>query len=88
MTAKMLRTLVGIVIVLTAWAVGTVERGVFRSTWHAERTPGSRPIPATLEAHVPKRRDLSVRVFCDDGSVGTWGGSAGRAEPEKAEVST
>jgi DNA modification methylase len=54
-----------------AWAVGTVERGVFKTAWHGERIPGARPTPAPLEAHVPRRRDLCARVFCDDGSVGS-----------------
>jgi hypothetical protein len=55
-----------------AWAIGTEERGVFTTTWHSERTPGARPIPAALEAHVPRQRGLAVRVFGDDGSVGAW----------------
>jgi DNA modification methylase len=58
-----------------AWAIGTEQQGVFHSTWHAERVPGSKPVPAALEAQVPRRSDLRVRVFCDDGSVGTWGAS-------------
>ncbi|MBX3262048.1 MAG: site-specific DNA-methyltransferase [Labilithrix sp.] len=55
-----------------AWAVGTEELGVFRAAWHAERVPGAKPVPAALEARVPRRPNLCVRVFCDDGSVGTW----------------
>jgi DNA modification methylase len=70
-----------------AWAIGTEELGVFRSTWHAERVPGTRPIPAILETHVADRRDLRVRVFCDDGSVGTWGDPR-RASTVKVEVGT
>lgn len=63
-----------------AWAIGTEDRGVFKSTWHTERIPGARPTPAALEAHIPRgHRDLRVRVFCDDGSVGNW--KAGRASP-------
>lgn len=58
-----------------AWAIGTEQRGVFHSAWHAERTPGAKPVPAVLEAHVPRRPNLCVRVFCDDGSVGTWAAS-------------
>jgi len=57
-----------------AWAVGTEQLGVFHPAWHAERVPGPRPVPAALEAHVPRRPNLCVRVFCDDGSIGTWGG--------------
>jgi DNA modification methylase len=58
-----------------AWAVGVEQRGIFHSAWHAERVPGSKPVPAAREAHVPSRPNLRVRVFCDDGSVGTWGGA-------------
>ncbi len=58
-----------------AWAIGTEQRGVFHSAWHAERTPGAKPVPAVREAHVPRRSNLCVRVFCDDGSVGTWAAS-------------
>jgi DNA modification methylase len=59
-----------------AWAIGTEELGVFRSTWHAQRVPGSKPVPAILEAQVPRRRDHCVRVFCDDGSIGSWSKSS------------
>lgn len=54
------------------WAVGTEERGVFYSTWHSERVPGRRAIPATLEAPVPWHPGVCVRVFLDDGRVGRW----------------
>ncbi len=54
------------------WAIGTEKLGVFRSSWHAERVPGTKPIPAALEARVPRRAGLSVRVYCDDGSIGSW----------------
>ena len=57
-----------------AWAVGHDELGVFRPTWHAERVPGARPVPAALDAPIPSRPDLRVRVFFDDGSIGTWPG--------------
>lgn len=57
-----------------AWAVGTEELGVFRTMWHSERTPGKKPVCALMEAPVQRRRDLRVRVFCDDGSVGDWTG--------------
>jgi hypothetical protein len=53
-----------------AWALGTSERGVFRGVWHGERMPGAKPVPAPREARVPSRRDLRVRVYGDDGSVG------------------
>lgn len=55
-----------------AWAIGTEELGVFRTTWHAERVPGAKPVPAAVEARVPRGRDLRVRVYSDDGSVGSW----------------
>jgi DNA modification methylase len=54
-----------------AWAVGVEEEGVFRTLWHSERIPGAKPVPAKREAHVA-RRDISVRVFFDDGRIGTW----------------
>jgi hypothetical protein len=67
-----------------AWAVGTCERDVFRPAWHAERVPGARPVPAERDAHLPRRRDLGrdlwVRVFCDDGSVGSCRVDAPRRE--------
>lgn len=75
-----------------AWAIGTEQLGVFRPVWHSERIPGSRPVPATLEAHVPRRAKLEVRVYCDDGSVGAWSASGARRAPRRrpidGEVST
>ena len=71
-----------------AWAIGTEQRGVFHSAWHAERTPGTKPVPAVLEAHVPRRPNLCVRVFCDDGSVGTWAASRARNEEIAEGAST
>ena len=71
-----------------AWAIGTEQRGVFHSAWHAERTPGAKPVPAVLEAHVPRRPNLCVRVFCDDGSVGTWGASRAHEEEIAGGAST
>jgi DNA modification methylase len=53
-----------------AWAVGTKERGLFRCAWHGERLPGAKPVPAPREARVQIRRDVRVRVYADDGSVG------------------
>lgn len=55
-----------------AWAIGSERDGVLYSTWHAERVPGAKPVPAVLEAEVSKVPNLRVRVFSDDGSVGTW----------------
>jgi len=64
-----------------AWAVGAVDdAGTFKTAWHAERVPGSKPTPAALDAHVPRgmhsQNQLRARVFADDGSVGDWGGAA------------
>jgi DNA modification methylase len=68
-----------------AWAVGTENDGVFSTLWHAERVPGTRPVPAALEAQVALRPDLQVRVFCDDGSIGSWrGGAASASDTSKA----
>lgn len=53
-----------------AWAVGRSEDGTFETLWHAERTPGTKAKGAVLDAPVTGD-DLSVRVFADDGSVGT-----------------
>jgi DNA modification methylase len=47
----------------------------FRVAWHSERAPGSRTRPACREATVPKptgpMRPIGVRVWYDDGTVGT-----------------
>lgn len=55
-----------------AWAIGKQEDGVFTTLWHDERVPGVKPVHAKREAHVGRRPGLGVRVFGDDGSVGTW----------------
>jgi len=55
-----------------AWAVGRVTDGVFRPTWHAERIPGAKPVPAAIEAAVKGGMDRVVHVWRDDGSLGTW----------------
>jgi DNA modification methylase len=56
-----------------AWAIDTAftAGGPFRVAWHSERSPGARPTPAAEEAIVDVEGDLAVRVFADDGSVGT-----------------
>jgi DNA modification methylase len=66
-----------------AWAVGREQDGVFVRTWHAERAPGKRPIPASLEARLaaPSAKgakgasaataSLVARVWTDDGRVGS-----------------
>jgi DNA modification methylase len=59
-----------------AWAIGSMRAGVFHTEWHSERVPGPKPVPAALEAQTSEHPDLGVRVFCDDGSVGTWSSSS------------
>lgn len=57
-----------------AWAVGTIaDRGEpFRRLWHAERTPGTNVTPAETAAVIDRARGpLFVRVWYDDGRVGT-----------------
>ncbi|HVJ91260.1 MAG TPA: site-specific DNA-methyltransferase [Labilithrix sp.] len=61
-----------------AWAVGVEEHGIFQSIWHSERVPGPKPVPAMLDAEVPIAPHLSARVYCDDGSIGTWASRAAR----------
>jgi site-specific DNA-methyltransferase (adenine-specific)/adenine-specific DNA-methyltransferase len=55
-----------------AWAIGKDDAGVFNTLWHFERTNGAKTVQATREAHVGNRPGLGVRVFGDDGSIGTW----------------
>jgi DNA methylase len=63
-----------------AWAIDLAPAGAgasvpaapFRTAWHAERSPGTRAVPACCEAVLPPSRGpLEVRVWYDDGSVGT-----------------
>jgi DNA modification methylase len=57
-----------------AWAVDPAcEPGrPFRTAWHAERVPGARPQPASRTADVERsRKKVGVRVWYDDGRVGT-----------------
>jgi DNA modification methylase len=57
-----------------AWAVDTAWDGLgaFHAVWHAERVPGTKPRPAAGEAVLPGARGrIAVRVWYDDGSVGT-----------------
>jgi len=57
-----------------AWAVDTAwdGKGPFHAMWHAERVPGTRPRPAAGHAVLPAPRGpIAVRVWYDDGSVGT-----------------
>jgi hypothetical protein len=58
-----------------AWAVDPSydEAAPFRCVWHSERRPGARPVPALREAVVPPGgRHTAVRVYSDDGAVGTF----------------
>lgn len=71
-----------------AWAVGTEKSGVFHAEWHSERRPGAKPVPASLEAHVPRNANPCVRVFCDDGSVGTWGSCPDNADEQVGGASS
>jgi DNA modification methylase len=57
-----------------AWAVDpSYDRArAFRSTWHSERAPGSRPRPAERVAVFDGARGpFGVRAWYDDGRVGT-----------------
>lgn len=57
-----------------AWAIDANwdGEGPFRAAWHAERVPGTKPRPAAREAALAARPGrLAVRVWYDDGGVGT-----------------
>ena len=58
-----------------AWAIDTsyAKERPFTVAWHGERAPGARPIAAPDEAIVeaPANAAIAVRVYGDDGSVGT-----------------
>ena len=58
-----------------AWAIDPafVPGRPFHAAWHSERVPGVRPRPAATEAIVEARGvgTIAVRVFTDDGAVGT-----------------
>jgi DNA modification methylase len=68
-------TTVGVTLALPrepmAWAVGTMEDGVFTSAWHAERVLGAKAVAAEREALVDRASARFVRVWGDDGSVTT-----------------
>ena len=52
-------------------SAGPIANGPFVAAWHSERAPGKRPIPADEEVVLDVHRDLMVRVYGDDGRVGT-----------------
>jgi DNA modification methylase len=57
-----------------AWAVGTGPDagGPLETLWHSERIPGARAVRARVEATLPAQDEaLTVRVFHDDGTLGT-----------------
>jgi DNA modification methylase len=57
-----------------AWAIdGAYDAGKpFRVAWHAERAPGTKPTPAKRVAELGRvAGPLGVRVWYDDGRVGT-----------------
>jgi hypothetical protein len=62
-----------------AWAVDVAHDPArprpFRAAWHSERVPGARAVPAACEASVAAPSaagtKLEVRVWYDDGGVGT-----------------
>ena len=54
-----------------AWAVGTLDGGVFTSAWHAERGLGAKAVRAPREAVLAAHEAQAVRVWGDDGSVTT-----------------
>jgi len=53
-----------------AWAVGALRGGAFHCAWHAERALGAKAVPAVREAPRGIGDDV-VRVWADDGSIGT-----------------
>ena len=70
-----------------AWAVGIENDGVFHTTWHSERVPGTKSQAAKLEAPLPRRGKFSVRVYCDDGGVGMWTGSHDAKSEKRSSAS-
>jgi DNA modification methylase len=57
-----------------AWSIDPAwsGSGAFHTAWHAERAPGARAVKAAHEATVVRADGpLGVRVFADDGAMGT-----------------
>ncbi len=55
-----------------AWAVGTMEKEVFRASWHAERVLGAKAVAAERTAVVPTEAASFVRIWSDDGGIRTF----------------
>ena len=68
-----------------AWAVGSLEDGVFTAAWHAERVLGSRAAPAERIAIVPQSSARFVRVWADDGGITTTPVTASRVSSAAIE---
>ena len=64
-----------------AWVLGRSEHGVLHATWHAERMPGKKSVPAALEAPYSEADARDVRVYLDDGTLAEWLPSAPPATP-------
>jgi hypothetical protein len=74
------RALLGVEVTLEApeeplaWAIDAAYGAgkPFQVAWHAERAPGTKPVPAKRVAEVARAKGpLGVRVWYDDGRVGT-----------------
>jgi len=54
-----------------AWAIDAgPDQGVFRATWHAERTLGTSPARIPTFADIPKAKStIRVRAWADDGTL-------------------
>jgi DNA modification methylase len=74
------RALLGVEVTLEApaeplaWAIDAAyeESKPFHAAWHAERAPGTKPVPAKRVAELARAKGpLGVRVWYDDGCVGT-----------------
>jgi DNA modification methylase len=55
-----------------AWVVGQEKDGILHATWHSERAPGKKAVPALLEAPCASDKTTRVRVYLDDGTLAVW----------------
>jgi DNA modification methylase len=55
-----------------AWVVGHEKDGVLHATWHSERVPGKKAVPALVEAPWSSDTTMRVRVYLDDGTMAVW----------------